>query len=262
VPRPIITLTTDFCEGSPYVAQMKAAILSGNAEAAIVDLTHSIPPQDIRQGAVVLDDVTRRFPPHSIHVAVVDPGVGGERAIVFARFGRQDYVAPDNGLLSRLARRQPPDLIIELTDRTFWRPEVSSTFHGRDIMAPVAAHLSLGLAPHRLGSPRKDLVRLDWPEPRVESRRIAGAVESIDSFGNLISNIPAERLSEASADHELTVVCSEREIRGIVAAYAQRPFSSLVALIGSSGRLEVAVVGGHAARTLNARIGDAITVSW
>jgi S-adenosylmethionine hydrolase len=260
--RPIVTLTTDFGEGSPYTAQMKAVILSLNPESIIVDITHSIPAQDIRQGAIVLDDVTPRFPPRSIHVAVVDPGVGTEREIVFARLGERSYVAPDNGLLSRLARRSPPDQVFALTEPRYWLAEVSSTFHGRDIMAPVAAHLSLGLAPARLGESRRRLVDLDWGEPRVEPRRIVGSIESVDAFGNLISDITEELLPEQTGDRELTVRCGRWEVQGIVRSYGQRSRSSLVALIGSSGRLELAIVEGDAARTLNAAIGDAITVSW
>ena len=222
MPRPIITLTTDFGEGSPYVAQMKAVVLSVNREAILVDITHSIPPQDIRQGALVLEDVARRFPAHTIHVAVVDPGVGAGRAIVAARFATHCYVAPDNGLLSRVAARAAADQIVALTNRSYWLAEVSSTFHGRDIMAPVAAHLSLGVAPDRLGDLRETLVPLDWPEPRRQPRRVVGSVQSIDSFGNLTSNIAAELLREAAGDRELTVACKNHEIHGMVDAYAQQ----------------------------------------
>ena len=126
----------------------------------------------------------------------------------------------------------------------------------------MAAHLSLGLPPHRLGDPHENLVDLDWPEPRIESRRIVGAVESIDSFGNLITNIAAELLCEQAGDHELTVVCRQREVRGIVRTYGLQPRSSLVVLFGSTGRLELAIVEGNAAQALSAAVGDSITVSW
>ena len=144
---PIITLTTDFGTGSPYVAAMKGVILSINPAATIVDISHAVPAQDIARGALVLEDTTPWFPADTIHVAVVDPGVGTERAILYARIGPQQYIAPDNGLLSRLMARTPPSLVLRLTEREYWLPEVSHTFHGRDIMAPVAARLSLGLDP-------------------------------------------------------------------------------------------------------------------
>jgi S-adenosylmethionine hydrolase len=195
-------------------------------------------------------------------VAVVDPGVGTERAIVLARFEPHYYVAPDNGLLSRLARRAAPDQLITLTNRSYWLPDVSATFHGRDIMAPVAAHLSLGAAPEQLGEPQDMLVQLDWPEPRYESGRVVGSIQSVDAYGNLISDITAEGLRQAAGALELTVLCKGREIRGLIDAYGRRPPSTLAALIGSSGRLELAVVGGSAAETLQAKTGDAITVRW
>jgi hypothetical protein len=146
MPSSIITLTTDFTTGSPYVAAMKGVILSIHPGALIVDITHDIPHQDIRQGAIVLAEATRFFPAETIHVAVVDPGVGTERRIVLARSGDQYFIAPDNGLLSGLARRNPPSTMFTVANPEHWLPEVSATFHGRDIMAPVAARLSLGLA--------------------------------------------------------------------------------------------------------------------
>ena len=142
-PPAIITLTTDFGEGSRYVAAMKGVILSINPHARVVDLSHSIPPQDILAGAIALAETAPFFPADTIHVAVVDPGVGSARRIVYARIGVQQFIAPDNGLLSRLAARERPAKIIGVDDRRFWLPNVSATFHGRDIMAPIAARLSL-----------------------------------------------------------------------------------------------------------------------
>ena len=149
----IITLTTDFGSGSHYVAAMKGVILSICPAATIVDIAHDVPPQDIRRAALLLDDVADWFPPETIHVAVVDPGVGTDRAIVYARIGQQQFIAPDNGLLSRLAARTPPPKLIRLSEPAYWLEHVSTTFHGRDIMAPVAARLALGLDPDRLGPP-------------------------------------------------------------------------------------------------------------
>ena len=151
----LITLMTDFGAGSPYVAAMKGVILSINPSVTLVDLTHAIPPQDVREGALVLEDVAPYFPPGTIHVAVVDPGVGTDRAILYAEIGSQRYVAPDNGLLSRLSRNTPPSRIVRLTNPDYWLRPVSATFHGRDIMAPVAARLSLGLDPAKSAGRRK-----------------------------------------------------------------------------------------------------------
>ncbi len=258
----IITLTTDFGTGSPYVAQMKGAILSINPAAVIVDVSHAIRPQDVRHGAVVLAQTTPRFPDRSIHVAVVDPGVGTDRRIVLAQIGPAYYVAPDNGLLSRLTRIAPPSAAFELTDRRYWLPEVSSTFHGRDIMAPVAAHLSLGVKPSEFGAKIDDLVSLDWPEPRVAPGRIEGEVVAIDSFGNLTTNVPVEMLADVPRDQRTTVECSGQQTSGVAATYGQRPESSLVALVGSGGCLELAVVGGNAAEKLGATVGEPIVVRW
>ena len=258
----IITLTTDFGNGSPYVAQLRGVILSINPCATVVDVSHAIPPQDIRQGALVLAEVTPRFPPGSIHVAVIDPGVGSGRRIVYARFGEQQYVAPDNGLLSGLAGQGAALTIIELTAQRYWLPDPSPTFHGRDIMAPVAAHLSLGLDPAKLGPPLAELIQLEWPEARILAGKIEGEVVSIDSFGNLVTNITAEMLADVPTDLAVNVRCDEHETLGIYRAYADQPEMTLIALIGSSGRLELAIVGDSAKIMLGVRAGEKVTISW
>lgn len=258
----IITLTTDFGPGSPYVAAMKGAVLSVNPGAMLVDLTHAVPAQDVRHAAVVLDDVTPYFPPDTIHVAVVDPGVGTERPVVYARIGPQHYVAPDNGLLSRLARRTTPEQVVRVENPAFWRKPVSRTFHGRDILAPVAAHLSLGLDPAELGPATELTGRIDWPEPRVAPGRIDGTVLEIDSFGNLITNIPAELLAGRPTDQRAVVVCGIYETYGIYAAYAQVPDDSFIALVGSGGRLELAITRSNAAQRLGIQAGAPVTVAW
>ena len=180
--------------GSPYVAAIKGVILSINPDATLVDLSHDIRPQDIRQGALVLADVSWLFPEGTIHVAVIDPGVGTGRPIVYAQIGSQHYVSPDNGLLSELIGRRAPSRIIRLENPRFWRTPVSSTFHGRDIMAPVAAHLSLGLNPADLGSEVALVKSLDLPKPRIRPGRIDGVVLEIDSFGNLVTDIGQDLL--------------------------------------------------------------------
>lgn len=261
MPR-VITLTTDFGLSSPYVAAMKGVILSINPAATIVDITHAVPAQDIRQGALVLAETTRWFPAETIHVAVVDPGVGTARRILYAGFGTQHYIAPDNGLLSRLALAASPSTIIHVSDPQFWLPTVSATFHGRDIMAPVAARLSLGLEPARLGAAVGEMVQLQWPEASVTGKRIEGAVQAIDSFGNLVTNITADKLVNVPHGEETTIVCDEHETRGIFAAYADQPEMTLIALVGSSGNLELAIVGDSAAIMLGVAVGAPVKVTW
>src|SRR5690348_7741424 len=229
----IITLTTDFGLGSPYVAEMKGVILSISPAARIVDMAHNVAPQNVRQAAILLGEATTWFPAETIHVAVIDPGVGTERRIVYAEIGEQRYLAPDNGVLSRLIAKSRPSRIIALVNSEHWLPSVSNTFHGRDIMAPVAAQLSLGMEPDRLGPARPDMLDLDWPAPQIEANSIRGEVNWIDGFGNLITNIPSASLSSIPDKGLTRVEISEQSIRGIARTYGEQPSGSLVALVGS-----------------------------
>ncbi|HVX10498.1 MAG TPA: SAM-dependent chlorinase/fluorinase [Pirellulales bacterium] len=258
----LITLTTDFGIGSPYVATMKGVIWSIHPEARVVDITHAIPPQNIRAGALALEDTTPWFPPGSIHVAVVDPGVGSERRIVYAEIEGRHYVAPDNGLLSRLAARHEPSRIVAVEAPEFWLPRISATFHGRDIMAPVAARLSRGLAAERLGTPLDKLISITWPEVVILPRSLRGSVESIDSFGNLITDITEAMLADVPRDESVRIICDEHETLGIFRTYADQPPATLLAIIGSSGRLELAIVEENAAAMLGIRAGAPVEVTW
>lgn len=263
----VITLTTDFGVDSPYVAVMKGVILSLQPDVQLVDISHSIPPQDVRQGAILLAETTPWFPAGTIHLAVIDPGVGTERRIVYAEIGDQRYVCPDNGLLSRLTMRKRPSRLVAVENAEHWLPAVSRTFHGRDIMAPVAAAISLGVAPERLGPPIPNLVELEWPAAKVGERQIAGAVEWIDPFGNLITNIaatmlPREALEEGSTSGRLMLEIEGHSIEGISSVYGDRPAKTLVALIGSGGYLEIAIVGGSAAKEIGGLVGAAVLLRW
>jgi S-adenosylmethionine hydrolase len=260
--QPIITLTTDFGEGSPYVAAMKGAILSINPQVRLLDLTHTVPPQDIRRGAIVLDEVTPLFPTGTLHIAVVDPGVGTSRAIVYAEIGAQRYIGPDNGLFSRLAARHAPTKIRAITEERWFRWPVAPTFHGRDIMAPAAAHLSLGIDPDLLGPPRTALATLDWPGARKVANRIEGQVTAIDSFGNLITNITREELAGVPTDESVGIFCDEHETRGIFKTYADQPAMTLIALVGSNDCLEIAIVDDSAAIMLGVGVGAPVEVRW
>lgn len=255
----LITLTTDFGTDSPYVAEMKGVIVSLASEVRIVDITHSVPPQNIRHGALVLEQVCRHYPPGTLHLVVVDPGVGTDRAMVYAEIGNQRFLAPDNGVLSLLARRDGVVRVVELAERRFWRSEVSSTFHGRDILAPVAAHLIRGEQPERLGPPRAKLIELAWPAATVGPGRIQGEVLACDTFGNSVTNIGADQLPANAA---CTVACRGVSTRELIRTYGERPSGTLVALVGSNGRLELAVVEGSAARQFQLAAGDAVEVTW
>ena len=259
---PIITLTTDFGVGSRYVAAMKGVIYSIAPEARVVDLTHSIAPQDVRGGAIALAEMARWFPAETIHVAVVDPGVGSGRALVYARIGTQQFVAPDNGLLSRLAEREKPSKIIRIAEPRFWLPTVSATFHGRDIMAPVAAKLSLALSPEELGPAVAELTELSWSEARRMANHIDGEVIEVDSFGNLITNISRDMLRGVPTNESVTVTCDDHETQGIFSTYSDQPALTLVAIVGSGDRLELAIVDESASAMLGVKTGAPVRVSW
>jgi S-adenosylmethionine hydrolase len=258
----IITLTTDFGRDSPYVAAMKGVILSINPEATIVDISHGIAPQNIVEGTFVLGETTQWFSPNSIHVAVVDPGVGTARRIVYARVAGQQYVCPDNGLLSYLLRDQSLEYAVEVTNRSLFLAEVSNTFHGRDIMAPVAAHLSLGFPPHKLGPAVSRLNLFEWPRPERRDNAVRGRILGADSFGNLITNIRREDLPDDIEPAYFFVETAQQQFDGIVKTYFESPAGSPVALFGSSGLLELAIVQGNAALQLQIAIGDNLGVSW
>jgi S-adenosyl-L-methionine hydrolase (adenosine-forming) len=259
--RPIITLTTDFGSDSPYVAQMKGVILSICRDVDLVDISHAIGPQNIREGAVVLADATPRFPPATLHVAVVDPGVGTTRRVVYVELGQQRYIAPDNGLLSLLAKHEPPRVVAAIENDAYWLAEPSQTFHGRDIMAPVAAHLASGLDPAKLGPRLGALVMLPWQEPHKSSSQITGEVLFIDSFGNVITNIGRADVTPLAEPAALVVDCGGHQIRGLVPTYGAALAGEIIALFDSQGRLEIAKVGGHAARDLNLEAGEAVIIS-
>jgi S-adenosylmethionine hydrolase len=248
----LITLTTDFGVCDSYVAQMKGVILEVNPDVQIVDVTHAIPPQDVVRAAAVIAEIAGVFPSGTIHVAVIDPGVGSERTLLAAEAAGQRFLAPDNGLLTPLFRRFPPARIHRLADDRFWRRPVSATFHGRDILAPVAAHWSCGADLTRFGPPvdLATLVTLSVEEPRRVGSTLIGRVELADAFGNLITNIREPDLP-AGDRNSLAISIGGERITGVHRTYSDRPFQAVVALIGSSGRLEIAVNGGNAAGKLN-----------
>ena len=212
--------------------------------------------------ALSLINSATRFPPGTIHVIVVDPGVGTDRFALCAEIGGSFYLAPDNGVLDALARSHKPDKIVALTNASYWLSQISNTFHGRDIFAPVAAHMSLGTAIESLGDPLQTMVQLNWPQVQVMPGKIAGVIEAIDSFGNLISNIDESQLGDVPRDESVSILCDEHETLGIYRTYGDQPPMTLIALVGSGGKLELAIVEDSAAIMLGVGVGAKITVSW
>ena len=274
MPRRIITLTTDFGGADTFVGAMKGVILGINPDAAIVDLTHEVPPQDIRAGAYALDAAWDAFPSGTVHVAVVDPGVGTDRLPIVAHGPGGTFVGPDNGTLSYvLARAGGPRperapfvpasvglpqgwTAFHLTEHAYWREPVRSTFHGRDIFAPVAAHLSAGVAPSALGPRLTHVTAFAVPRAAETAGRVEGCIQHVDGYGNLVTNIGEALLSTAGVG--LTVEVGGREVAGLSPSFQGE--GPLVAVIGSGGWLEIAVPNGSAARELAAGIGDPVAV--
>ena len=254
---PIITLTTDFGLRDPFVGVMKGVILAICPAARLVDLTHEIAPQDVLEGALALESGARFFPPGTIHLAVVDPGVGSAQRGLALRAGDYFFVGPDNGLFTAaLAGRGWS--AVSLENPAYRLTEVSPTFHGRDIFAPAAAHLACGIALERFGPPVKDPVRLPWPECRAQGSGWVGEVIGADRFGNLITSVTAARL-EGAGGWEVEI--GGRSLGPLAACYADGPEGRPAALIGSSGRLEVFVRNGSARALLGAERGMEVRVS-
>lgn len=257
---PLVTLTTDFGEGSCYVAALKGALLSVNPELRPLDLSHSIPPQDVRYASFFLRAAVPYFPPGTLHVVVVDPGVGTERAVLYIEIAGQRLLVPDNGCWTGLcAPERTPQLVLRLTERRYWRPQVSATFHGRDVFAPVAGHLTLGVDPRALGTPVADWVRLEVQAPSLAEEALRGEVIFVDGFGNLITNIPGEAFLRWR-DWLVWVMVNGQEVGRQVRTYGEAEPGELVALVSSVDTLEVAVNRGSAAARLGAGVGAAVEV--
>jgi S-adenosylmethionine hydrolase len=253
----ILTLTTDFGFAGPYVAAVKGVVLGLAPGTQFVDVTHTISPQNILEGAFVLADIVDVFPRGTVHLVVIDPGVGTERRLLAVSLARQWFVLPDNGLISGAARRHEPDGIWELTNPDIRRPLVSATFHGRDILAPAAAHLVLGRDPAELGPSRSTFITLRNFSPGRDEAGFTGEVIFRDSFGNLITNIHAPTMGIASSNGWWVEIAGVK-IHGIAHTYADHAPGTLISLIGSTGWIEVAVVNGDAARQLTAGPGTTV----
>jgi hypothetical protein len=256
--HPVITLMTDFGLDDPYVGVMKGVILSIVSQATLVDLTHAIGPQAVHQAAFLLSTAIRFFPAGTIHLVVVDPGVGSTRRPIAVQTERAFYVAPDNGVLTLALAHQPVRTVVHLTDVTYWLPTVRSTFHGRDIFAPVAAHLARGIPIHDLGTPIDDWVRLPASSPaRCVDGNLVCQIQHIDHFGNCITNVPFEMLDP---EKPVVVRVAGQSIPGLATTYSIVEPGQVISLVGSHGFLEIAIRNGNAAEQLRVTIGDPVTI--
>ncbi|MBI5521840.1 MAG: SAM-dependent chlorinase/fluorinase [Desulfarculus sp.] len=239
-PGPIITLTSDFGPGL-FVGLMKGVILSLCPSARLVDLEHGIAAQDVRAGALALEAALGVFPAGTVHLAVVDPGVGTSRRGLALKALGQFWVGPDNGLFTPVWLADPQTQGWELTEPAYFRQPVSQTFHGRDVFAPVAARLATGLDPARLGPPLTGPVLLDWPRPYARGPELVGQVLGADCFGNLLTNLGRAQVEAFLAGRPALVRLAGLEVRGLSAAYGQAPSGVPLALFNSQQRLELAL---------------------
>ena len=262
MPTRIITLTTDFGLKDPYVAEMKAAILSICPTVTIVDVTHEVEKFNVRTGAFLLASATPFFPEGTIHVAVVDPGVGTRRRSILMQTKRGSFVGPDNGLLVLAAEKQGVTVVREIANPQFMLPNVSSTFHGRDVFAPAAAHLANEVMPDVFGPEIRDFVKPEFAKVARKNNKLTGEVLHVDDFGNITTNISAEKLVLLNTRDVVNVELSNFRLKlNVRKTYAEAKSHEPLALIGSSGYLELAVNQGNAAETFNAKTGDKIKIS-
>lgn len=260
----IITLLSDFGLSDPYVAEMKAIILSIHPRVFIVDITHNITKFNIRVGAFVLASAAPYFSARSIHVAVVDPGVGTKRRAIIVETKRSYYVGPDNGLVMLAAQREGIRHVYHVNNPQYMLPRISRTFHGRDIFAPVAAHLAKGSPPSEFGPEIKDYSFPEFAKPRVRKGCLIGEVLYIDDFGNVVTNLLEKDLKKMDMHDEcaLCVRLNDKMLTlRLCSAYGQVPAGTPLAIIGSSDFLEVSVNQGSASRMFKVKIGDSLQVS-
>ena len=259
-PSRTITLMTDFGTSDHYVGVMKGVILNINPQVQIVDITHAVPPQDIHGAAFLIDSAYRYFPIGTIHVIVVDPGVGSQRRAIVCQTETAYFVCPDNGTLTHILHNEKCIHTVAVEDSAYFLPQVSNTFHGRDIFAPVAAHLSRGVSIGELGNPMTHPVQLPNPRPQITDKAIIGHIIWIDSFGNLITNISREILESREGRNGVVIHVGGVEITHLNRSYADSAISEPLAIIGSSNRLEISINQGNAAQVLGLKRGEPITI--
>ena len=259
-PSGIITLITDFGIQDGYVGAMKGVILGINPRARIVDISHRVNRHDLLQAALVLRNTCSYFPPGSVHLVVVDPGVGGRRKALVAETEDFVFVGPDNGVFSPALEDFPPVRVVAIQKSRYILPRVSDTFHGRDIFAPVAAHCSLGVGVDEFGPEIKTCQSMVLPQPRIEADGLRGQVMAVDSFGNLVTDISRRDLDGCTGTAPVIIQLGELTISRISHSYQEVPRGSPLAIIGSWDLLEIAVNGGDARSVLGAERGDPVVV--
>jgi len=257
---PIITLLTDFGSKDHYVASMKGVILNINPQCTLVDITHEVRPHDIEEGAFILANTYSYFPKGTIHLSVVDPGVGGGRKAILLVTQNYYFIGPDNGLFTFVAQREKVKQVVVLTKRKYFLPKVSMTFHGRDIFAPVAAHLSLGIKPNVFGYEIGSLEELEFEKPIIKERKLLGEILHIDTFGNLVSNIDEEKLFRFIQSRPFVIRAGREAIHGLKKEYWEGKKGELIAILGSGGFLEISVREGNAQKMLGVKRGDTIKI--
>jgi len=259
----VLSITTDFGISNGFVGVMKGVIYGIAPDVKIVDITQLVSPQNVREGAYAMWRAVPFFPAGSVHVGVVDPGVGTKRRPIGARLGDQFFIAPDNGLLTPLIldAQKNGDIVkfVHLDNPKYWLPKVSNTFHGRDIFAPTGAHLVAGVLLGELGTTITDPLLLDLPQPEETQNGWKAHVSIIDVFGNLTTDLPVEALDERM---DSLVRIRGYEIDGIIPSYGHREVGHLVAVVDSEYYIEIAVVNGSAAKKLGAQVGDVVEVIY
>ncbi len=259
--RHLITLLSDFGDQDGYVGVLKGVILGLNPEAVLVDLSHQVPPRDILAGAFILQGAVPYFPPGTVHLAVVDPGVGTDRRPLALYSRGHFFVGPDNGLFHLALGGDRHFQAVRLDNPAYFLPQVSATFHGRDLFAPVAAHLSRGVPLADLGPPLADPLPLALPALQVATDVLTGQIIHLDRFGNLISNIPGDTLFSWAAGRPLAIRVAGGHRVQLVRTYGDAASGELVALVGSHGYVEIACAQGSAADRLPGGLGLQVAVS-
>jgi S-adenosylmethionine hydrolase len=261
LPDPIITLTTDYGTSDHLVGVLKGVILRIVPNAGIIDINHHVVPFDVLDGALTIAAAYRYFPPRTVHVVVVDPGVGTERRPILVNADQQYFVAPDNGVLSLIYEREEVVLVRHITAEHYFLNPVSSTFHGRDVFAPVAAWLAKAFQTEAFGEEITDYVRFKLPRAKAAGGALKGVVLRVDSFGNLVTNFMAEDLPQAmSTDGKIRMQVGGKRVEKLAQTFAQGAAGEPVAVVGSSGFLEIAVNKGHAARALGVNRGAEVVL--
>ena len=255
--RAVITLISDFGLDDPFVGIMKGVILKLAPAAQIIDITHGIEPQNIMQAALALESAHAYFPENTIHLVVVDPGVGSERRPIAVKTKTATFVGPDNGVMTSVIDRSAS--VYELTHTKYFLEPTSSTFHGRDVFAPSAAWIARGTPPSKMGRKINDPCTLELPQPEIHESTIIGEIIHIDRFGNLITNIPRELLHAAQTG-SMSLQIGKRRIRGLVACYSECKSGEVGCLINSWGKLEIFYRDGDAAKKLQCRVGTSLTI--